>query len=197
MKIFLSIVLVLILNACSLKQSQVDKTQNFILKSDNEAFGKSFKQRDKGLKILVPDTPLYLNSYRVIYIENGLSSAYAHHFWGDLPSNLYRFMLLSKLEQSGIFETLVGQNSPITADLVLEGRLNSFEQIINERENYVKLSLSLNLIDVKKNRVLAHRDFVWTENIDKADVILTLRAFEKALNRLTSEIVFWIDSSLD
>ena len=197
MKIFLNAILILTLSACSLKQVEVDKTQKIILKNDNKAFETSFKQRAKSLKILTPDVPLYLNSYQVIYIQNELSNAYAYHFWGDLPSNLYRFMLLSKFEQSKIFTSLVGQNSPIIADFILEGRLDSFEQILSEKENYIRLSLSLNLIDFKKNRLLAHKNFIVKENIDKIDINLTFKAFEKALNTLTNEIVFWVDSHLD
>lgn len=196
MKTFLIMILALFLGACSLKQSGVDLSQNFILKNEGKAFETSFKSRDKSLKILNPDVPLYLNSYQIIYIQNGISNAYAHHFWGDVPSNLYRFVLLSKFEQSGIFKSLVGQNSPVLADFILEGRLDSFEQIIDKKENYAKLALSLNLVDVKQNKIIAHKNFIVKENIAKIDINETLKAFEKALNELTNEIVVWVDLNL-
>ncbi len=197
MKAVLTMILALVLSACALKQPETDRTQNFVLKSDHKSFERSFKHTDKSLKILVPDTPLYLNSYQIIYMQNGLSNAYAYHFWGDLPSNFYRFVLLSKFEQSGIFKTLVGQNSPVLADFILEGRLDSFEQVLEGEENYVRLSLSLNLIDSKKNQVLAHKNFNLKEKIDKIDIKLTLKAFEKALNELTTQIVLWVGSELE
>lgn len=196
MKTFLTMILALFLGACSLKQSGVDLSQNFILKNNGKAFETSFKSRDKSLKILNPDVPLYLNSYQIIYIQNGISNAYAHHFWGDVPSNLYRFVLLSKFEQSGIFKSLVGQNSPVLADFILEGRLDSFEQIIDKKENYAKLALSLNLVDVKQNKIIAHKNFIVKENIAKIDINETFKAFEKALNELTNEIVVWVDLNL-
>lgn len=196
MKTFLTMILALFLGACSLKQSGVDLSQNFILKNEGKAFETSFKSRDKSLKILNPDVPLYLNSYQIIYIQNGISNAYAHHFWSDVPSNLYRFVLLSKFEQSGIFKSLVGQNSPVLADFILEGRLDSFEQIIDKKENYVKLALSLNLVDVKQNKIIAHKNFIVKENIAKIDINETFKAFEKALNELTNEIVVWVDLNL-
>lgn len=196
MKTFLIMILALFLGACSLKQSGVDLSQNFILKNNRKAFETSFKSRDKSLKILNPDVPLYLNSYQIIYIQNGISNAYAHHFWGDVPSNLYRFVLLSKFEQSGIFKSLVGQNSPVLADFILEGRLDSFEQIIDKKENYAKLALSLNLVDVKQNKIIAHKNFIVKENIAKIDINETFKAFEKALNELTNEIVVWVNLNL-
>lgn len=196
MKTFLTMILALFLGACSLKQSGVDLSQNFILKNNGKVFETSFKSRDKSLKILNPDVPLYLNSYQIIYIQNGISNAYAHHFWGDVPSNLYRFVLLSKFEQSGIFKSLVGQNSPVLADFILEGRLDSFEQIIDKKENYAKLALSLNLVDVKQNKIIAHKNFIVKENIAKIDINETFKAFEKALNELTNEIVVWVDLNL-
>lgn len=196
MKTFLIMILALFLGACSLKQSGVDLSQNFILKNNGKVFETSFKSRDKSLKILNPDVPLYLNSYQIIYIQNGISNAYAHHFWGDVPSNLYRFVLLSKFEQSGIFKSLVGQNSPVLADFILEGRLDSFEQIIDKKENYAKLALSLNLVDVKQNKIIAHKNFIVKENIAKIDINETFKAFEKALNELTNEIVVWVDLNL-
>ncbi|MCH5336217.1 MAG: membrane integrity-associated transporter subunit PqiC [Campylobacter sp.] len=196
MKTFLTMILALFLGACSLKPIQVEQSQYFILKSDEKISSKDFKSRDKSLKILNPDVPLYLNSYQIIYIQNGISNAYAHHFWGDVPSNLYRFVLLSKFEQSGIFKSLVGQNSPVLADFILEGRFDSFEQIIDKKENYAKLALSLNLVDVKQNKIIAHKNFIVKENIAKIDINETLKAFEKALNKLTNEIVVWVDLNL-
>ncbi len=196
MKKILFLSLVLFLSACSLKQSGVDNTQKFILTDDNSSFQTSFKNTQKILKILTPETPLYLNSYAIIYIQNGLSNAYAYHFWGDLPSNFYRFVLLSKFEQSGIFKSLVGQSSGILADFILEARLDSFEQILKQNENYAKISLSLNLIDAKKNQILSHKNFKVKENIDKNDIELVLKAFNKALNNLTKDIVFWVGENV-
>lgn len=196
MRIALSIILLLILSACSIKNVQEDSVKTLILKSDESEYKQNFIHTDKILRILNPDTPLYLNSRAIIYILEGISGAYAYHFWGDLPSNFYRFILSSKLEKSGIFKNIIGANTKLNADYVLESRLDDFEQILNGDENYVKIAISVSLVDLQKDKIIAHRYFIKRQDIPKKDVLVTFKAFEKALNSLNDDIVFWINSVL-
>ncbi len=196
-KFILIAILALIFNACSIPTSTLDKTQSFILKNDGIPFQTNFIKSDKILKIQNASLPLYLHSRSIIYIQKGVSGAYAYHYWADLPNNLYQSLLLSKFEQSQIFKTLLSQGSSIGSDYILESRIDSFEQVINENENYISISISVNFIDAKESKIIAHRLFSVKEELDKIDIFNVYQSFEKALNFIGNEIVLWINTTLD
>lgn len=196
-KFILIAILALIFNACSIPTSTLDKTQSFILKNDGIPLQANFIKSDKILKIQNTSLPLYLHSRSIIYIQKGVSGAYAYHYWADLPNNLYQSLLLSKFEQSQIFKTLLSQGSSIGSDYILESRIDSFEQVINENENYISISISVNFIDAKESKIIAHRLFSAKEELDKIDIFNVYQSFEKALNFIGNEIVLWINTTLD
>lgn len=196
-KFILVAILALIFNACSIPTSTLDKTQSFILKNDGIPLQANFIKSDKILKIQNASLPLYLHSRSIIYIQKGVSGAYAYHYWADLPNNLYQSLLLSKFEQSQIFKTLLSQGSSIGSDYILESRIDSFEQVINENENYISISISVNFIDAKESKIIAHRLFSVKEELDKIDIFNVYQSFEKALNFIGNEIVLWINTALD
>lgn len=129
--------------------------------------------------------------------KKGISKAYAYHFWADLPNNLYQSLLLSKFEQSQIFKALLSQGSSVGSDYILESRIDSFEQVVDENENYVSISISINFIDAKESKIIAHRLFSIKERVKKIDIFDVYQSFEKALNSLGNEIVLWINATLD
>ncbi|EMX3963613.1 membrane integrity-associated transporter subunit PqiC [Campylobacter coli] len=198
MKKFIYItILALIFNGCSIPTSTLDKTQSFILKNDELPLQANFIKSDKILKIQNASLPLYLHSRSIIYVQKGVSGTYAHHFWADLPNNLYQSLLLSKFEQSQIFKALLSQGSSVRSDYILESRIDSFEQVVDENENYVSISISINFIDAKESKIIAHRLFSIKERVKKIDIFDVYQSFEKALNSLGNEIVLWINATLD
>ncbi|EEL3537051.1 hypothetical protein HAR94_000950 [Campylobacter coli] len=198
MKKFIYItILAFIFNGCSIPTSTLDKTQSFILKNDELPLQANFIKSDKILKIQNASLPLYLHSRSIIYVQKGISKAYAYHFWAYLPNNLYQSLLLSKFEQSQIFKALLSQGSSVGSDYILESRIDSFEQVVDENENYVSISISINFIDAKESKIIAHRLFSIKERVKKIDIFDVYQSFEKALNSLGNEIVLWINATLD
>ncbi|EAH5844975.1 hypothetical protein EBI15_05595, partial [Campylobacter jejuni] len=142
-QLFCILTFIFMLCGCSLRHETINKNENIILKDEGIDSNIFFKKTGKILKIRNTNAPLYLNSRAIVYIDNGFSNKYAHYFWGDLPSNLYSFLILSKFEQSNIFTTLLSSTSSLSADYALESRINSFEQILNNNENYAQISISV------------------------------------------------------
>lgn len=195
-QLFYILTFIFILCGCSLRHETINKNENIILKDEGIDSNIFFKKTGKILKIRNANAPLYLNSRAIVYIDNGFSNKYTHYFWGDLPSNLYSFLILSKFEQSNIFTTLLSSTSSLNADYALESRINSFEQILNNNENYAQISISVNFINLENNQIIAHKIFNTKEKIEKKDIRSTYNAFQKALNKIGNEIVFWVNSNL-
>ena len=69
----------------------------------------------------------------------------------------------------------------LSADYVLESRMNSFEQILNANENYAQISISVNFINLESNQIIAHKIFSIKEKIEKKRYSLYLQCFSKSL----------------
>ncbi|MCX2683354.1 ABC-type transport auxiliary lipoprotein family protein [Campylobacter sp. MIT 21-1685] len=190
-------VAVLFFSACSFQNQAIDTTQFFLLQSNYKNFQRDFKPTHKILKIATLNPPLYLNTKNIIYTEKQRMNAYASHFWADTPSNLYRFLLLQKFDQSKIFKAVVTQESSVESDFLLESRVNAFEQYINGKQNYAFISVSVNLLDGKKKGFVAYKNFLLKENIAHLNPTSVFEAFEKASNILADEIVLWVACVLE
>lgn len=172
----------------------VDKEQSLILKS--YGYEKNHQQSQKTLQIVKPKTPLYLNSKEILYVEDGLSRAYAYHFWADLPSNFYRFVLLDKLEKSTLFSAVVEKSTFTRVDLALQSRIESFEQVMTKEGSFAKLGFSVTLFDVKEQKILANRHFEKFIKLENSQINTLVLGFEKGLNELCDDIILWLSEQL-
>lgn len=172
----------------------VDKEQSLILKS--YGYEKNHQQSQKTLQIVKPKTPLYLNSKEILYVEDGLSRAYAYHFWADLPSNFYRFVLLDKLEKSTLFSAVVEKSTFTRVDLALQSRIESFEQVMTKEGSFAKLGFSVTLFDVKEQKILANRHFEKFIELENSQISTLVLGFEKGLNELCDDIILWLSEQL-
>ncbi|CAG9470934.1 hypothetical protein BXA09_08010 [Campylobacter upsaliensis] len=187
MRIF-TFFLLFFLSGCA--KISVDKEQSLILKS--YGYEKNLTHSQKTLQILKPKVPLYLNSKEIIYVKKGLSGTYAYHFWADLPSNFYRFVLLDKLEKSGIFNAVVEKANLTPVDLALKSRLESFEQIITSEGNFAKISLSVTLFDIKEQKILENEFFEVLVVLEDLQMNTLVVGFERGLNELCDKIIAWL-----
>ena len=185
-------------SACSFKpEAIVDNTKTFILKDNNEDLKQNFIKNNKILKITNAYVPIYLNNQNLMYVDKLNSSFYALNFLEDTPSNFYVFMLLSKFERADFFKALVSENSNLLADYLLESRIDSFEQIMEQNENYVLIKISVNLIDLNTNKLINHNYFQIKEKIEKQEINLVINTLNKALNVIGNDIVVWTYENLN
>lgn len=188
-------IVVFLMAGCS--TTVVDREQYLILKSfkndtpHGEGTGKS-------IKIARATLPLYLNSREIVYVRDGIARAYAHSFWGDLPSDFYRLVLLDKLERSGLFTAVIEQGGVVDADLILQSRVEEFEQVIGEDGGaYAKISVNLTLLDAKGAKELAHTRLSAQKLLADWEIHSLQAAFENALNDIGSQAVLWLDENLN
>lgn len=185
-------ILIFFMMGCS--TATVDKEQSLVLKSC--CYEGSYKNTGKSIKVARPTLPLYLNSKEIVYVKGGVAKTYAHTFWGDLPSNFYRFMLLNKLEYSGLFTTVMTQGGVVDVDLILQSRIDEFEQIFEKGGVYAKISVDLTLLDVKGAKKLAHTKINVKKPLKNLKTKTLQATFEEALNQVSSQIVLWLSENL-
>ncbi|NDJ27209.1 hypothetical protein DMB95_03840 [Campylobacter sp. MIT 12-8780] len=193
--IFLLSISLLFISACSLSPKPQPALNVYLLQSD-ESMKKLSSVQNKVLKINAVQALLYLKSNEIAYIQNGEFGIYAKHIFKSSPSSAFEALLAYKLEQSELFKAVLSYNTQANADLFLESRLHNFEQVFEKDKSFVNTALSVNLIDAKNNKILAHKHFKFQTNIKEQNINAVIEAFNTALNQLGNEVVFWLENEI-
>lgn len=163
----------------------------------NTTYGIAFKKPEikakmstKSLKILPTQAPIYLRGNEIIYFKENEMAGYKTHFWKSSAAALVNEALFFKFEESRAFRAVVGINSQLKEDLVLESKLLNFEQIFKkDNSSSVKIVLSINLFE--KNELLAHQLFEKEVELSSLGIKPSVEAFERALNELSDSVLWY------
>jgi len=143
------------------------------------------------LKILAPQSTLYLKSENISYIKGNEFGTYSQHAFSGAPVWLFKQNLMYKFESAHLFKAIVSELSLLKTDFVLESSLENFEQIFNEKnQSVVKISANISLL---KDKALLSQRFFTKEIASKGfGIDPSIKAFEEALNALNDEIFKWV-----
>ncbi|MCW1360176.1 ABC-type transport auxiliary lipoprotein family protein [Campylobacter sp. CCS1377] len=197
MRKILLCIFALFLSACSFSQKEINPPSvKFILNSDELLATETLTQTHYKIKILMPQSPLYLQSNQIYYLKKNELNSYAFHMWeSPLTMSYYSFMT-HKLQNSGIFEAVINKNSLISPDYILESRMDNFEQVFDDNDNFVWLKMSVSLIRAQDKTLLGQRFFDYRTEVDNQNIQSVVAAFDKTLNSLSNDLVVWISELL-
>ncbi len=141
---------------------------------------------------LLVNTPNALpgfNSSRMIYISNPHEiNFFAENQWIDSPANMLEPLLVQALERSASYRAVVQLRSGVLADRSLETEIIRFQHEFLARPSQVHLTIRAQLLDVKKESVIATREFdvieVATEDNPYGGVVATNRAVKIILQQI-------------
>jgi ABC-type uncharacterized transport system auxiliary subunit len=134
-----------------------------------------------------------LMSKKMKYVVNAYEEyAYNQSEWAEDPNKAITDVLVSDLEQTGIFDTVTSYKSFSSSDYTLECRIADFTQYFteNEKHSFVKIAMTFTLIDNKTAKVIATKtiqDKMDTKQADaKSGVVALNRLLQKSLVSLNS-----------
>jgi cholesterol transport system auxiliary component len=129
------------------------------------------------------DTP------QMAYVQEPYKLDYfAVNRWADTPAHMLAPLLVQALEQGGGFRAVVRAPSMVPADLKLDTELVRLQQDFRSRPSRVELTLRVQLISLRNNRVLATRVFDETENAPSENPYGGVVAANHALQRILNSI---------
>lgn len=193
-KLFLLIFLAF--SACSLAPSPQINPSTYILKSNDKIVLSKPPKNAKSVKIAPIQSVLYLKSNEIAYIKENELNAYSKHLWKNSPVNALNVLLSSKFEKNKLFGVVLNANSQIQADVLLELRFDAFEQVFDEKENFINLELSASLINNQSKKLLGFKHFSYKIAVAKIEPNSAVASFDEALNILGDDMVLWINELL-
>jgi cholesterol transport system auxiliary component len=143
--------------------------------------------------VLTVATPLARPGFEtaaMVYVERPYELNYfVTSRWAAAPARMLQPLLVQALEQRGAFRAVLPAAGATAGDLRLETELVRLEQDFTVRPSRIRLTLGVQLIDARRERVLATTRIDETETATSDDayggVGAANRALQRALDALT------------
>ena len=125
---------------------------------------------------------------RIVYGDGHEMGAYQYQRWADPPTEMIEQVLLRRLRSSGRYQAVYYKRSNTTGDYELRGRLQDFHEVTGNPLR-ARMTLELELRDVKSGRTVWTHDYAHDEPVDKKDVHSVVAALDRNAQQAVSEVV--------
>lgn len=146
---------------------------------------------------LVIGTPIAgpgLTTSRMIYVSTPYQVDYfAYHQWTDSPSRMLLPLIRERLEQSGLFLSVVTAPAPARTDWRLDSELVRLRQVFSDGAgSELQVVMHVRLVDLSAPAVLATKTFSIDEPCSEDTPYGGVLAANRAVDRLLTELVDFV-----
>jgi cholesterol transport system auxiliary component len=130
----------------------------------------------------------------ILYVDADYRrNPYAYSRWVDTPVHMLQLVLQDGLERSGLFEAVLPSASLLGADLRLETTLYDFShQVLTDKKSEAVIRLGFHLLDIRKSRLLASRQFEVRMPAPSLDAEGGVAAINAAVASLLPRLIDWL-----
>lgn len=121
----------------------------------------------------------------------GTRGYYQFNSWTERPGRTIHELLVSRLERSGAFKSVVGAERPVPNGLVLRTELEEIYHDAVKPPGEARIVLTAELIDSSRNAPLARRSFSQSAPAPTYDAQGAVQGFRQALGTLLDEVLGW------
>ncbi len=144
--------------------------------------------------------PLWLDTqaihYRLAYHNRSQAHAYAQSRWSSPPAFLLTQQINEKIAAQSDY-LVIKDSSIAVAEYTLHIELEAFSQIFDTQDDsHVIMRFRASLIN-NAHRIIAQKTFSAIEPALTANAAGAVNAFSIAGNRLTIDLIHWLNSNLD
>ncbi len=195
MKYIYTVILVLIVSGCSVKQPPVAKyalevtVPQELLKASNGCL-------DKSLKVAQAFSTSSLMSQNMDYTEGkNKQYSYTQAQWYEAPNRALTKEFTEALREAQIFKSVQNYKSLASSDWLLEISIEDLMQYFdkNIKKSYVNVAYNLTLIDNKTSQILATKTFERAIEAKTLNASGGVEALNEALSEAFVESMNWIN----
>ncbi|WP_421716724.1 ABC-type transport auxiliary lipoprotein family protein [Arcobacter arenosus] len=152
---------------------------------------------DKSIMILEPRTLESLNSKAISYKKDGfISDSYVLSRWSDKPTKLIQQSIASYLNSKNRFKYITTSKIKLASDYTLHSELFEFNQSIENKQSFAKLSIRVYLIN-NKNKKVEYKNFNYKKETKTIDAIGFVEAQNSLVSTFLKDLNIFISSSLE
>jgi ABC-type uncharacterized transport system auxiliary subunit len=141
-------------------------------------------------------TPESLQDARIRYHSGAnATGSYEYHRWSERPGTMVRDSLVRALRASGQYSRVLESSSSAVGDYLLRGRLYEFAEVDGPGIG-TKISLHLELIDAKTNRIIWDHHFERQEPANGKTIDAVVESMDRNLQQVVQAAAAEIDRFL-
>lgn len=196
----LILTLVFLLSGCALGPVETTALRTYFLDpeiswNNPHAFGE--RPANSVLLIAQPKAQAGFDTARMAYLLRPYEvSYYAFNQWADTPARMLQRVMVENLEATGRWSAVLQTPGAAPAQYRLDCDNLVLEQQFFSRPSRVRLALRAQLIDARKQAVLATRNFEVSEVAPSDDPYGGVIAANHASAKLITDMAEWLDGLL-
>jgi len=188
------------ITACSLGPTETTAPRSYFLKPEiswKNPQGSGARIGASVLLINQPKAQAGFHTPRMAYLLRPYEiNYYAFNQWADTPARLLHQVLVENLDQTGLWSAVLQAPGALPAQFRLDCDNLILEQQFFANPSRIRLALRAQLIETKKQSILAIRYFEFIEPALSDDAYGGVVAANRAAATLISEIADWLGRAL-
>jgi cholesterol transport system auxiliary component len=190
--------LVWLLSACALGPIETNAPRTFFLNPEiawNNPRTRGERSATAVLLVTQPKAQPGFDTARMAYLLRPYEvNYYAFNQWADTPARMLQRVMVENLEKSGQWSAVLQAPGGVPAQYRLECDSRVLEQQFFAQPSRVRLALRAQLIETKRQSILAIRSFELFEAAPSDDPYGGVLAANRASARLITEMVEWLET---
>jgi cholesterol transport system auxiliary component len=185
----LALTSVLLLAGCTGLSAQPAVSQTIYVLEAQRATAPAQVKRTLVLAVSPPHARPGFDTPQIAYVRQPHELNYfTASRWADTPARMLGPLLAQAMEQTGGFRAVVQTPSAVPADVRLETELIRLQHDFTTQPSRVQLTLRAQLIDVRRQRVLAVKQFDEVENAASDDAYGGVSAANRVVQRMLGQL---------
>lgn len=191
----------MLLGACSFPGTpQGEARQTFLLQA-NDTFQPAVMESSKlclSIRVTTPDAAPGLNTARIAYTtEPDRLDYFAYHEWVAPPARMIAEMVETRLDDLGLFGSVVSGSADIRTDYRLDSGLRRLQQDFSEAGSTVFMSIKVSLVDVPGHSLLDSEIFSYREPADARSASAGVAAANRAADQFLADLEVFLQRALE
>lgn len=136
-------------------------------------------------------------SPRMVYIKRVYEMEYyAHNQWADAPARMFTPLLAHALARNGGWEAVVPLPASVRGEFRLDSNGFALQQEFLQQPSRVRVTVRMQLIELKESRIVGTRTFETTEDAPSDDAYGGVLAANRAMTTMLEQIGSWLQGCL-
>ena len=151
--------------------------------------------KQKSLKVAQAFSSGTLMSKHMMYaLGDTKQYAYTESIWAENPNLVITSHILKLVRATDLFQSVQISKSRASNDFILEINIEDFMQYFDEESSHshANISLTLTLIEIKSNRVIATQSFDAKVDVQELNAQGGVNGLKEALNIILKDVNNWI-----
>jgi cholesterol transport system auxiliary component len=154
--------------------------------------------REQVLLVNLPQAESGFDTPKIAYLKRPLEvSYYTANQGADQPSRMLLPLLVRMLEKAGRWRAVIPMPTPARGDYRLDSTGFVLQQEFIEQPSRMRVSLRVQLVDLRDYRAVGTRQFEATEPSQSEDAYGGVLAANRALTKVLREAADWVTACVD